>query len=109
MLLRLLACPYQKFGSQTGRVLRVSRVPLQAGELAALPLPTPSTGAVAAVGGVGEPLYRITVALDRQAISAYGREQPLAAGMQLDADVLLDRRRLVEWLFEPVLGLAGRV
>jgi membrane fusion protein len=29
--------------------------------------------------------------------------------MQLDADVLLERRRLVEWLFAPVLGIAGRV
>jgi membrane fusion protein len=29
--------------------------------------------------------------------------------MQLDADVVLDRRRLIEWIFEPVLGIAGRV
>jgi membrane fusion protein len=29
--------------------------------------------------------------------------------MQLEADVQLDRRRLIEWIFEPVLGLAGRV
>jgi membrane fusion protein len=29
--------------------------------------------------------------------------------MQLDADVLLDRRSLIEWIFEPLLGVAGRV
>jgi membrane fusion protein len=29
--------------------------------------------------------------------------------MQLDADVRLDRRRLVEWMFEPLLGLGGRL
>jgi membrane fusion protein len=29
--------------------------------------------------------------------------------MQLDADVLLDRRRLVEWMFEPLFGVTGRV
>ena len=29
--------------------------------------------------------------------------------MQLEADVLLERRRLIEWIFEPLLGLAGRV
>jgi len=29
--------------------------------------------------------------------------------MQLEADVSLDRRRLLEWLFEPILGVAGRV
>jgi membrane fusion protein len=28
--------------------------------------------------------------------------------MQVEADVLLDRRRLIEWVFEPLLALAGR-
>jgi membrane fusion protein len=97
--LRVAAYPHQKFGHQSGRVLRVSRTPLQAGELAALPLATKP----------GEPLYRITVALDRQTARAYGQEQPLAAGMQLEADVMLERRRLVEWMFAPLLGLGGRV
>ncbi len=54
-------------------------------------------------------MYRITVALERQQVQAYGQPQALAPGMQLDADVLLDRRRLIEWIFEPVLGVAGRV
>ena len=98
VLLRYQAFPYQKFGHQTGRVTQVSRAPLQPAELAAL-RPGDST----------EPLYRITVTLDSQSVPAYGVEQPLAPGMQLDADVLLDRRRLIEWIFEPVLGVAGRV
>jgi membrane fusion protein len=28
--------------------------------------------------------------------------------MQVEADVLLDRRRLIEWVFEPLASLAGR-
>ncbi len=111
--LRYQAYAYQKFGHYLGHVLQVSRTPLQANELAGLTLSTSATGAGAGAlsGGpnAGEPLYRITVALDRQDVSAYGRAQPLAPGMQLEADVLLDRRRLIEWLFEPVLGVAGRV
>ena len=99
--LRYQAFPYQKFGHQSGEVVQVSRSPLQASELAGLGLPATSTGS--------EPLYRITVALDRQSVTAYGQSQALAPGMQLEADVLLDRRRLIEWLFEPVLGIAGRV
>jgi membrane fusion protein len=97
--LRVAAYPYQKFGPQSGRVQQVSRTPLQSGELAALPL----------AAKPGEPLYRITVALDHQHVVAYGKDEPLTAGMQLEADVLLERRRLIEWLFAPVLGLAGRV
>ncbi|CAN5919078.1 HlyD family efflux transporter periplasmic adaptor subunit [soil metagenome] len=101
VLLRYQAFPYQKFGSQAGAVAQVSRSPLQATELAGLQLPGASN--------MAEPLYRITVTLDRQTVQAYGQAQPLAPGMQLEADVMLDRRRLIEWIFEPVLGLVGRV
>lgn len=97
--LRVAAFPHQKFGHQAGLVYQVSSIPLQAGELAALPLAVKPD----------EPLYRVTVNLEHQYVLAYGREQPLAAGMQLDADVMLERRRLVEWLFAPVLGVAGRL
>jgi membrane fusion protein len=100
--LRFQAFPYQKFGHQSGEVIQVSRSPLQASELAGLALS-------ASTNAGGEPLYRITVALDRQSVAAYGQPQALSPGMQLEADVLLDRRRLIEWLFEPVLGIAGRV
>jgi membrane fusion protein len=102
VLLRYQAFPHQKFGLQSGHVVQVSRSPLPAAELAGLAQATGSNGA-------GEALYRITVALDRQSVEAYGRPQALVPGMQLEADVQLDRRRLIEWIFEPVLGLAGRV
>ena len=98
VLLRYEAYPYQKFGHQVGHVMQVSRTPLPASELGGLP-----------VAAAQEPLYRITVSLDQQAVQAYGRAQSLSPGMQLEADVLLDRRRLIEWIFEPVLSLTGRV
>jgi membrane fusion protein len=98
VLLRYEAYPYQKFGHQVGHVMQVSRTPLPASELGGLP-----------VSAAQEPMYRITVALDQQAVQAYGRAQALSPGMQLEADVLLDRRRLIEWIFEPVLSLTGRV
>nr|WP_316642164.1 HlyD family efflux transporter periplasmic adaptor subunit [uncultured Roseateles sp.] len=100
--LRYQAFPYQKFGHQTGQIVQVSRTPLAAAELSALPLALAS-------GTRSEPLYRITVRLDRQAVAAYGQDQALAVGMQLDADVLLERRRLIEWIFEPLLSVARRV
>ena len=100
VLLRYQAFPYQKFGHQVGQVVQVSRSPLQASELASLPLQG---------GASNEPLYRITVALDQQTVAAYGQPQALSPGMQIEGDVQLDRRRLIEWIFEPVLGLAGKV
>ena len=102
--LRYQAFPYQKFGHHEARVLLVSRTPLQSADLAALPLPeSVKTNAAA------QPMYRITVALNEQTVRAYGQEQALAAGMQIDADVLLDRRRLIEWIFEPLLSVTGKL
>jgi membrane fusion protein len=95
--LRYPAFPFQKFGSHRGRVVSVSRQAHAPGELGFAP-PDNSR----------EPLYRIKVALDSQAVTAYGRPEPLQAGMQVEADVLLDRRRLLEWLFDPLVSLAGR-
>jgi membrane fusion protein len=97
--LRYEAFPYQKFGQQPGRVVQVSRTPLATTELAALALPA---GANAGAGN--EPLFRITVALDPPPPGI-----SLVSGMRLQADVLLERRLLVEWLFEPVLGWRSRL
>lgn len=109
--LRYQAFPYQKFGHHPGQVLQVSRTPLQAAELASLPLSAGAFPGASADGAApaAEPLYRITVALDEQTVQAYGVAQPLVAGMQLEADVLLDRRRLIEWIFEPLLSVTGRL
>lgn len=96
--LRVQAYPYQKFGLLAGHIEQVAQAPLQAQELTELPL------AATALAG-GQPLYRLTVALPEQGMpAAGGPPRPLLAAMQLEADVVLERRRLVEWLFEPLLG-----
>ena len=97
VLLRYLAYPHQKFGLHHASVTAVSRSPMSPADLGFTP-----------ADGSREPLYRIKARIDAQAIAAYGRLEPLQPGMQLEADILLDRRRLIEWIFEPLLGLAGR-
>jgi membrane fusion protein len=101
VLLRYDAFPYQKYGSQRGRIEQVSLAPLSAAEF------TGQMPSRTAVGG--EPMYRIAVTLERQDIVAGAQARPLVPGMQLEADVPIERRRLVEWLLAPVLGVAGRV
>jgi len=100
VLLRYDAFPYQKYGAQAGRIEQVSLAPLSASELGGLALPSVTAR---------EPMYRIAVTLARQDIPAGADVRPLVPGMQLEADVPIERRRLVEWLFAPVLGVAGRV
>jgi len=98
VLLRYDAYPYQKFGYHRGTVTSVSRAPLTPAELAQ---EMPS----AAEASSAEPLYRITVRPERQAVLGDGAHYPLQPGMQLEGDVLLERRRLIEWLLGPVRAL----
>lgn len=97
VLVRYQAFPYQKFGQYEATVESVARAALSAQELSALGLP-----------GSADSLYRVIVKLDTQHVLAYGQPQPLQAGMQLEADVLMDRRRLIEWVFEPIFSLTRR-
>ncbi|UKE74828.1 HlyD family efflux transporter periplasmic adaptor subunit [Xanthomonas graminis] len=94
------AFPYQKFGLQHGVVRSVSRSALMPGEVTLL------------LGGGTPPstdsLYLARVDLANQNVQAYGQQQPLRPGMALEADMLLDRRRIVEWIFEPLYGIGHR-
>ena len=58
---------------------------------------------------VREAAYRITAKLDKQTVSAMGQEIPLRSGMLVNADILLEQRSLLEWIFEPVLQLRSRL
>lgn len=98
VVLRYAAYPYQKFGLQTGRVKSISHNAL-------------SPTQISSVSGLapGEAMYRVAVELDTQSMDAYGRQEALKPGMALEADILLDRRRLIEWVFEPLLGIGRQL
>jgi membrane fusion protein len=96
VLLKYEAYPYQKFGTYKGIVTDISRSALRAKEL---PLPTDPA----------ETYYRITVKLAKQAVLAYGKPQPLQPGIRLKADIMLDRRTLLEWMLDPLYSISGSV
>ncbi len=102
VLMRYQAYPYQKFGHAQGKVVAVAKTALPASEISTL-LP-PGADAQGS-----EPLYLISVALESQSITAYGVDQPLQAGMLLEADVLQESRRLYEWVLEPFFSLSGKL
>jgi membrane fusion protein len=107
VMLRYAAYPYQKFGHQSGTVAFVSKTSMSAAEAMG---PLGSNGNSSNSGQQSsEPLYRITVQLDSASITAYGKQQPLAPGMSLEASVLQERRQLWEWVLEPLYSISGKV
>lgn len=93
VLLRYQAFPFQKFSHHEGRISRISRsaVNLESGYSAA--------------AQSNEPMYRVSVELAKQKVAAYGKLEPLMPGMLLDADILGENRRLIEWIFDPIYSL----
>lgn len=92
------AFPYQKFGVQHGVVETVSHSALTPSEVTVLLGDQAPSGL----------LYRVQVGLTSQEIQAYGKSEHLLPGMSVEANLLLDRRPIIEWIFEPLYGFARR-
>lgn len=98
VMLRYAAFPYQKFGQQHGVVREISRSTVT---LSDLKLANSSIGE--------EPVYRIRIKLDQDGVIAFGALQPLQPGMQLEASILLEYRKLYEWVLDPLFALKKRL
>jgi membrane fusion protein len=96
VVMRYEAFPFQRFGQYGGKVDQVSGSVWSPGEKVGPLL-------------VREAVYRVDVKLDQQKVMAGGQEMALRPGMILSADILLEKRTVFEWVFEPILELRGRL
>lgn len=87
--LRYSAYPYAKYGQHMGTIEAI------AGSAA----PMRAQGASA---GSEEMRYRVIVGIDSQSIRVGDADVALKPGMAVDADVALDRRRILDFLLEPL-------
>lgn len=94
--LSLQAFPFQTFGTIPGVVRTVSSTVLAPAEVGFAGL------------NLQEPVFRIRVSLSREVMQAYGRHIPLQPGMLVSAEVVFDRRNLLQWLFDPIYAVGGR-
>lgn len=95
--LRYQPYPYQKFGQYSGRVVSVSKVTLTQNELQTSGLTNSDPS-----------FYQVTVKPDSQTISVYGEKKTLQPGMELEADIVLDKRKLYEWVLEPLFSITQK-
>ena len=96
VVLRYDAFPFQRFGQYRGTVERVSRTVWSPGE---------KVGPVT----VKEPVYRVDVRLDGQYVLSGDQKLALRPGMSVNADILQEKRKVWEWVFEPILSLKERL
>lgn len=96
VVLRYEAFPFERFGQYRGTITDIGRNVWSAGD---------RIGPLSA----REPVYRVDVKLDQQTVSALGQQFPLRPGMLVNADLLMEKRTILEWIFEPVLQLKGRI
>ncbi|MBC3947975.1 HlyD family efflux transporter periplasmic adaptor subunit [Erwinia persicina] len=95
VVLRYQSFPWQTFGQQYGTVKDISTSALSPQEISTI------TGD----SQVQEPMYQVKVAVDHQAVQAYGKEVSLRAGSGLEADFIVDKRRIYQWVLEPLNAL----
>ena len=88
------AFPYQKDGAGRGTVTAVSRVPTEPTNL--------DTNL-----GIEEPVFRIRVRIDEIAPQVAADQRAMRPGMTLNANLVLERRSLLEVLFGPISAAIG--
>lgn len=93
--LKFAAYPHQRFGAQPARLVSISETPVKAHELLA-PI------------RVTAPVYVARARLERNFIKVMGKQRILQPGMLLSADIILERRSLMDWLLEPLHNIKGR-
>ncbi|MCC8444810.1 HlyD family efflux transporter periplasmic adaptor subunit [Xanthomonas translucens] len=91
--IRYQAFPYQKFGHGVGVVERVARNALEEEPKAQI--------------GKAEmdSYYRLIASINQQAINVHGKYEPLLPGMVVEADILGERRSLLQWIFDPLYSM----
>ncbi len=94
--LRYHAFPYQRFGVFKGTIIEVSSNVI-------LPSETDIPGII------NTPSYRAVIELNNQSINAYGKKTNLRSGMQLEADIIVENRTLIRWLFDPIFSIKGKL
>ncbi|WP_415519761.1 MAG: HlyD family type I secretion periplasmic adaptor subunit [Desulfovibrio aminophilus] len=94
--LKFAAFPFQKYGMIEGVVERISA------DAADSSGTTPQTNSVDRNARNTPLSYKAIVSLKKMSIAVDDHDQPLSAGMQVSAEILIGRRTVLEYLLSPV-------
>lgn len=108
VVLKYDAFPFKSFGVSWGTVTAISSAAVRD---AVQPGASPAVAAGAngaQAAAASQSIYRVEVKPDKDTVFAYGQEQPIAIGSTLTAEIVVERRRLIDWVIDPIRAMEGR-
>lgn len=94
--LRFDAFPFQRFGSLTSSISTIDKILL---------IDDKDNNPIT----ISEPVYRLRAKLSEQTIQGHGNTYHLKNGMLLEADIILEKRKLIDWLLAPLYTFKGKL
>ncbi len=96
IILHYNAYPYQRFGAASAYINSISQTTLT------------DTDEIKPIK-VGEPYYKINAKLNTQHISLYGKIRPLQQGMTCQAIIYGAKKKVWQWIFDPIYNFYGEL
>ncbi|MBY0299621.1 MAG: HlyD family efflux transporter periplasmic adaptor subunit [Methylobacterium sp.] len=103
VVLKYDAFPFKTFGIAHGTITVISATPLRNPMLGA-----PDEGAGEAGAAPRQSVYRVEVRPTARTMRAYGVDEPIRIGSTLSADIVVEKRRLIDWMLDPIRAMRGR-
>ncbi|TXN07405.1 HlyD family efflux transporter periplasmic adaptor subunit, partial [Methylobacterium sp. WL122] len=100
VVLKYDAFPFKTFGIGHGVVASISGTPQRAA--------SENPAAQDPQGPGRQSTYRIEVVPESRTMRAYGVDEPIRLGSTLSADIVVERRRLIDWVLDPIRAMRGR-
>ncbi len=101
ILLKYDAYPYQNFGLYKGTIVNIAESSLSQKEYDFPVLPNADNPYIM------DSYYRVIVKLDKQTVKAYGKLSNLNAGMTFIGEIIGEKRKIWQWILEPIYTLRG--
>ncbi|MFG1392371.1 HlyD family type I secretion periplasmic adaptor subunit [Xanthobacter agilis] len=103
--------PFTRFGTLSGTVVRVAHDAVSSPDVEqslSSPTTAPRTKGVGGTQAMQNLVFPVTISLDSQSIVVDGVAVPLSPGMTAQAEVKTGERRILEYLFSPLVDVGSR-
>lgn len=110
-VIKIESFPFTRYGALDGRVMRVARDAIpepDAHSIEGNPAKTTKSNYFGGAQRTQNLVFPVTVAPDRRIMNVDGRDVPLSPGMAVSVEIKTGKRRILSYLFSPLVETASR-